>query len=404
MDKYSDRDFFTDKFQHIHLKDEISDESVNKLIKDIREANATKSVDDIFVAPKPIVIHINSPGGDVSAGKRMMTIFAQSRVPIYTLVCGESASAATFLSILSKNRLMTRESLCLIHQYFMVAFGKREDILFNIKDIEKTWSDIKEMYLKRTKISEREMDELLRHDLWLNADECLKKGIVDRVIDIPNNSREIQKRYAKRNPQYNLAPLTLIRKSNMNTYYTACPPEIDRLDEVINSGEDAKPLLMYTTTSYCKLLHNEMMPMVSRIKAMMIPTYAIIESDISLDMLLPYLFCSRVYIFEHVNIYCNMLRHNNGGILVSDIIKNANTTMNIYKRILKENTRMPEKMIESIDKEIIILSAVDAVRHGIAHSVLSLDEGKEMSKKIKSVKRGKGKFVKSKEDENPRRK
>lgn len=401
MNEYADRDFFTNKFTHLYLDDDIYDESVNKLIQDIRTANKTVEVNGVFTAPKPILIHINSPGGNINSGKRLMTVFAQSRVPIYTLVDGYSASAATFLSILSPNRLMTVESLCLIHQYWAFQYGKREELLFNMAELEKTWDDIIDMYKKKTKIPYNELKELLKHDLWLTSKECLEKGIVDRVLYLKNNPEKLLKDYTKKNPQYNINPSILLKKSNLNTYYTTCPPSITEFTNIINNDTDAKPLVLYTTSSYCDATQNTIVPFISRIKALNIPSYAVIETDLSLDMLLPYLYCSHVYIFEHVKVYCNFMYMRSTGLLLDDLVKNSKTEVNIYKKILKERTRLPIKLIDNIDKKIISLTPKDCVKYGIANSILPIMNIEEKTRKIYKKQINKKKTSYKKEEGNP---
>ena len=41
---------------------------------------------------------------------------------------------------------------------------------------------IKSIYLARTKLTEDKVEELLKHDLWLNAETCLEYGLVDKII------------------------------------------------------------------------------------------------------------------------------------------------------------------------------------------------------------------------------
>ena len=40
---------------------------------------------------------------------------------------------------------------------------------------------IKDIYIEHAEIPKKELSELLKHDLWLNADKCLKYGLVDEI-------------------------------------------------------------------------------------------------------------------------------------------------------------------------------------------------------------------------------
>jgi len=41
---------------------------------------------------------------------------------------------------------------------------------------------IKNIYLKKTTIPENVLDEILKHDLWLDAVTCKKYGLIDEII------------------------------------------------------------------------------------------------------------------------------------------------------------------------------------------------------------------------------
>jgi ATP-dependent protease ClpP protease subunit len=42
---------------------------------------------------------------------------------------------------------------------------------------------IKRLYGEYTKISKKELTELLKHDIWLNPQTCIEYGLVDDVYD-----------------------------------------------------------------------------------------------------------------------------------------------------------------------------------------------------------------------------
>ena len=181
----TDNDFLSDKLTHIYFNDIVDDKSVNKLIEDIRNANKNIEQNGVIIKPKPILIHINSKGGSVYDGMRFLSIFNISSVPIATMIDNYSFSAATFLSIHSPYRVMTKYSLCLLHYYSVTFYNKikRERLFTELTELENYFSKIIDMYLKNTKIKKEELHDLLQHDLFINYKFCLEKGIVDRVID-----------------------------------------------------------------------------------------------------------------------------------------------------------------------------------------------------------------------------
>jgi len=152
FNKLNDNDFFSDKLTHIYFNGRVNDSSVDKLFNDIREANNIKEEKGIQIKPKPILIHINSIGGSVYDGIRFLSVFKISSVPIATIIDNYSFSAATFLSIHSPYRVMTKNSFCLIHNYSYSGIIRynREDLFSRINEFETYFSNIIDMYLKKT--------------------------------------------------------------------------------------------------------------------------------------------------------------------------------------------------------------------------------------------------------------
>mgnify|MGYP003328649287 FL=1 len=98
-----------------------------------------------------------------------MRIVARSRVPIIVFVEGLSASAATFISVLAKYRVIAPYASILVHQYAGISFGQRDLLLHQTNIGEAMFSMIQKLYKKHTKIPHQYLDELLEHDLLLDA-------------------------------------------------------------------------------------------------------------------------------------------------------------------------------------------------------------------------------------------
>ena len=41
---------------------------------------------------------------------------------------------------------------------------------------------IRDLYINKTNRTADTIDELLVHDLWLDADQCLEHGLVDKIL------------------------------------------------------------------------------------------------------------------------------------------------------------------------------------------------------------------------------
>ena len=137
---------------------------------------------NLSTEPANLYLHINSYGGSVFAGLSSVDYIINSKVPVTTVIDGCAASAATLMSVVGHRRLMHRHSYMLIHQLSSGMWGKYEELKDDMENNENLMNVIKEIYIKHTNIPKRELDKILKHDLWWDAKTCLKYGLIDEII------------------------------------------------------------------------------------------------------------------------------------------------------------------------------------------------------------------------------
>ena len=150
--------------------------SINKKYKDVQSNNRW-----IKMNPEPIYLHINSFGGSLYAAFTAIDIIERSEIPVYTIIEGASASAATLISIVGKKRYITPNAYMLIHQLRSWVSGKMSDISDEYVNLTQLTDKIKEIYKKYTKIPEENLEDLLKHDLWWDSEKCKSVGLVDEI-------------------------------------------------------------------------------------------------------------------------------------------------------------------------------------------------------------------------------
>ena len=374
----SDRDFFSNKLTHIYFNEEVCNKSIEKLIEKIEIANnEVKTASGAILNPKPILIHIASKGGDLDEGMALLSVFEFNKVPIATIIDNYACSAATFLSINSPYRLINNFGFCLIHEYSIEYYAKnpiryrKRELHNTIQESDAVFDNIINMYEKRTKMKRSEIVELVQHDLLLDANFCLKKGLVDRIIKIENKNKEnldIKK------------DIYEIIKNPHNNIKISCNNSIEDLDKILFQY-NLTPVIIYPRNSHCedskehnkKIQDNifDTLNMIPRILRLKQPTYAIINSPISIDDLLPMLYCDHIFIFDYAHIVNNILYFNTKySLLIDDNIKNTELIFNIITQILKEKTKMDDKTIKDIKNKFSLFNAEKCLKLGLCHSVI----------------------------------
>jgi ATP-dependent protease ClpP protease subunit len=156
---------------------------LNRLLRelDTRMQHAKITMNDSSFDP---VIHLrmHSYGGDVLAGLASVDTIRSLKTKVYTYVEGAAASAATIISIAGKKRHIGKNSFMLIHQLSSVCAGTFERLEDEQENNRRMMNTIKSLYKEYTKIPMKELDNILKRDIWFDAATCLKYGLVDEVL------------------------------------------------------------------------------------------------------------------------------------------------------------------------------------------------------------------------------
>lgn len=169
----------------IYFYAEIGRSEILQLNRELRNLNneyisqAQRREDDHLT---PIYLHISSYGGSIFSGLAALDQIRRSVVPVYTVVDGCCASAATFLSVVGKRRFINSHSFMLIHQLSSVMWGKYAEFEDEMKNLDRLMAMIKTIYDEYTEVPPDKLDEILQHDLWFDAQTCLEYGLVDEII------------------------------------------------------------------------------------------------------------------------------------------------------------------------------------------------------------------------------
>lgn len=130
-----------------------------------------------------INLHIQSSGGALLPTLGLVDLIRTSDIPINTYIEGYVASAGTLISVVGANRFIGKHGTMLIHQVKMGAdICKYNEIKDYSENADTLMSIIKCIYLEHTNMNEKELDDWLSHDLWMNATTCKKLGLVDILI------------------------------------------------------------------------------------------------------------------------------------------------------------------------------------------------------------------------------
>jgi len=177
-------DFIEVSNNRIYFYSSIQRRKVMVLNKTLRELSTDirHSATILESTPASIFLHINSHGGDLFTGLAAVDEIIKCDVPITSIVDGCAASAATLMSIVADHRQINKHAYMLIHQLSSGMWGKYSELKDEIENLDRLMEMIKSIYTEYTKLPLDKLEKILEHDIWFDAETCLKYGLVDEII------------------------------------------------------------------------------------------------------------------------------------------------------------------------------------------------------------------------------
>ena len=360
---------------------------------------------------------MNSPRGNLSSTEKFYTIIQSIRVPLCILIENLCASGATFLALLSPYRVIIDYSQYMIHDSFGGYIGKGSN------EVKSSFSSLYiityyiELLKKRTKLTDEEIKIFIERDIFVDANYCLKKNIIDRILKFPKiNNPEYYSNVS--NLQLNLD--SFLKKTNLNHIY------ID--DDLINSNNDiiingnnfnrdmnevksvndlsifldnnfiikkdnSKPIIIHFNSNLASSIYANSNPLILtqfnyRLAMIQkrIPIIAFIEGPQFFDILSSIIMCP-IRIMMKPSIIQSSFTFKNSGSLnygqkTIDVIDNSIFTFNNVIKFYKETTILPNNFYKEIRNRIINLTPKELLKYNIIHLCLNINKKNITNKNI----------------------
>jgi ATP-dependent Clp protease protease subunit len=142
---------------------------------------------------KPVYLYINSPGGMVTSGFAIYDTMRYIRAPVHTLCMGTARSMGSFLLMAGQpgERAALPNASLLVHQPLGGFQGQASDFLIHAEEIQKTKQHMTRLYAKHCGRTYEEVERALDRDRFMTAEEALTWGLIDRILDVREDQREV---------------------------------------------------------------------------------------------------------------------------------------------------------------------------------------------------------------------
>ena len=133
---------------------------------------------------KEISFYINSPGGVVTAGLAILDTMNYIKCPVSTVCMGQACSMGSLLLTCGEKgrRFALPNARVMIHQPSGGFQGQATDMEIHVKEILAIKKRLNQIYVEQTGKPLKEIEEAMERDNFMTAEEALKFGLIDAVI------------------------------------------------------------------------------------------------------------------------------------------------------------------------------------------------------------------------------
>lgn len=165
----------------VFLDGEVNDQSASVIVAQLLllESENTK---------KDVCLYINSPGGSVTAGMAIYDTMQYIKPDVSTICIGMAASMGAFLLAggAKGKRFCLPNAEVMIHQPSGGAQGQATDIEITARNIIRTKEKLNTLLALNTGKPYEDVCKDTERDCWLSADDALKYGIIDKIVQKHN--------------------------------------------------------------------------------------------------------------------------------------------------------------------------------------------------------------------------
>jgi ATP-dependent Clp protease protease subunit len=133
---------------------------------------------------EPIVLLIDSPGGSVLSGEKVISAMEASRADVYTVCVGLCASMAAIIHQYGTKRLATDRAVLMFHDASAMIGGRISEMLSLLNLIKRKLEKTNHFIAERANMPYEEFVNLGANNYWIDSEDAMEKRFVDKLVVI----------------------------------------------------------------------------------------------------------------------------------------------------------------------------------------------------------------------------
>lgn len=200
-----------------------------------------------------INVYINSNGGTVTTALAINNVLKRHKAKKTAYIDGIAASSATILTSACDIVKMPKNALFMVHNPWTISIGDKNNLNKTIDTLDKVKDSILESYIDKTGQDKEILSKLMDDETWLNAEEALKYGFIDEIVDEEIEKEQIENKLIMNGLVFNMSRFNnfnfnnkkIENKNKENKEETMTLEEIKNkfpeiYEEIVNEGRVAE--------------------------------------------------------------------------------------------------------------------------------------------------------------------
>ena len=130
-----------------------------------------------------IILHLNSPGGDVFDGVAIYNTLKAHSASVEIRIEGLAASAASLIAMAGDTIKIGRNAQMMIHRAWGIEIGNTADMLKYAEELEKIDGTIADTYARKAGGTVQAWSAAMEAETWYTGPEAVAAGLADALLD-----------------------------------------------------------------------------------------------------------------------------------------------------------------------------------------------------------------------------
>jgi len=149
----------------------------------IYAADFKRELEDVASGGGPIVLNLNSPGGDVFEGIAVYHAVSKYRDRITVNITGVAASIASVVALAGSRLVMGQGTFLMIHDAWTIILGTAKNLRQRADTLEQIDIEMVGIYEQNSNLSRGDLIAAMDNETWYSPDQAYQAGFAEAIED-----------------------------------------------------------------------------------------------------------------------------------------------------------------------------------------------------------------------------